>query len=493
MRIALGGYTHETNTFGTIKVTEETVNAVKKCQQQLIRSATGVHSVDGGIIDEAQALGIELVPAMAAHLVPSGPTLRPVFEAFRDDLVEQMWQAHCQCPLDGIALDLHGAGVTEGYDDLEGEMLRAFRARFGDEMPIGIVLDLHGNITPEMIDRADVTVGYKCYPHVDGYDTARLMMKLLHQRILRGKPFGKALVKLPWMIPPAYGLTMAGAGHDVQQRLYAMPKEEPRLLDATFFHGFCYADVPFAGVSVVTTAEDQQTADRCARELARYAWSLRERFAVPTNSAKEAMDLAEKAEYPVVVNESSDNPGGGAPGDGTHLLREMLERDIPGSVYGFIYDPEVVDQAIAAGVGGRISCLLGAKNDGRHGTPIALKDAYVKTVSDGRFIKKNPMGAGGLTDLGPTVLLETGNVRIIVSYGRSQTLDDGPFRIVGVDWQDMRILALKSSQHFKGWWVGRAKTIISCDSPGIHSADLSSFDYQNIRKDQYPFTDVQWQ
>jgi microcystin degradation protein MlrC len=204
------------------------------------------------------------------------------------------------------------------------------------------------------------------------------------------------------------------------------------------------------------------------------------------------MDLAEQAEGPVVINESSDNPGDGAPGDGTHLLREMLKRDIPGSAYGFIWDPEVVRQAVAAGVGSRIDCLLGGKTDAFHGAPIELKGAYVKTISDGIYINKNPMGFGGKRNMGPTVLLQVGHVSIVVGTNRQQTLDDGPFRVVGIDWQDMRILALKSAQHFKGWWTGRAKTIIPCDSPGIQCADLTVFDYKYANISYFPLGDPAW-
>jgi microcystin degradation protein MlrC len=57
----------------------------------------------------------------------------------------------------------------------------------------------------------------------------------------------------------------------------------------------------------------------------------------------------------------------------------------------------------------------------------------------------------------------------------------------------MRILALKSAQHFKRWWVGRAKTFIPCDSPGIQSADLAGFDYQHLNTDYFPLGDRQWQ
>ena len=148
---------------------------------------------------------------------------------------------------------------------------------------------------------------------------------------------------------------------------------------------------------------------------------------------------------------------------------------------------------MAAGVGACIDCLLGARQDAFHGTPVELKGAYVKTISDGVYVKKNPMGAGGIGRLGTTVLLQAGNVFIVVAAGRRQTLDDAPFRLVGIDWREMRILALKSSQHFKGWWVGRAKTIIPCDSPGIQSADLESFSYKHLNTEYFPFADATWE
>jgi microcystin degradation protein MlrC len=261
----------------------------------------------------------------------------------------------------------------------------------------------------------------------------------------------------------------------------------------TFVHGFPYSDVAFSGASVTAVAETPEAAQRAAQQAAQYAWSRRKDFLQPTYSAEQAMDLAQQSPGPVVINEGSDNPGGGAPGDGTHLLREMLKRDLPGSAYGFITDPEVVRQAVAAGVGTRIDCLLGGKTDDRHGAPIELKGALVRTISDGVYVKKNPMGAGGIGKLGTTVLLQAGNVSIVVAAGRRQTMDDAPFRLAGIDWQDMRILALKSAQHFKGWWVGRAKTIIPCDSPGIQSADLAGFDYQHLSTDYFPLGDRQWQ
>ena len=493
MRIAVGGYSHETNSFSNILVPKEAVQRSISHGDRFLSGSIGVRNYIGGMIDEAAALGIELVPAIQGGAHPSGPTTQEAFELFLQALVAKLWDAQCSQPLDAIALSLHGAGVALGYDDLEGTILQAIRDKFGSDIPIGIVLDLHGNITPEMVALSDVVVGCKCYPHVDQYESARAMLNLLHETVAKGKRLGKSLMQLPWLMPPGFGVTLSGPAHDVQQFMAKQTAECPALLDASFFHGFAYADVAFAGTSVVTMARDQETADRAAHEIAAYAWSHRKDFHAPIHSAAAAMDLAEKAEGPVVINESSDNPGGGTPGDGTHLLREMLRRNLPGSAFGFIYDPEVVLQAIRAGVGNRICCSLGAKNDDLHGAPILLEDAYIKTISDGTFIQKNPMGAGAKSRLGKTVLLVVGNVQIVVASVRTQTFDDAPFEITGIDWRSQRILALKSTHHFKGWWADKVSTIIPCDSPGIHSSDLSAFRFTKLTKKVFPFHDVSWE
>lgn len=490
MRIALGGFSHETNCFGPIPVTMETMRRCIHGADVFFRTGRGTHTAPGGYIDEAKVQGAELVCTLIGSCNPSAPTVQPAFEEYLNNLVNALWQEHCKAPLDGILLKMHGAGVAEGYDDLEGATLRIVRDKFGFDIPIAMHLDLHANISPEMLALCDITVGYKCYPHVDEYETGRDAMRLLCRMIREKTCYGKALISLPWLLAPGFGVTLSGAGHDVQQFAKKLVEENEELLDATFFHGFAYADVSFAGASVVTVAKTDEAAQRYAEALADFAWNHRGDFCAPINSAEKAMDLAEAAEGLVLINESSDNPGGGTPGDGIHLLREMLKRDIPGSAFGFIRDQEVVDLAMAAGVGGHISCLLGGKTDKLHGEPIELKDAYVKTISDGCFINKNPMRGGSKSSFGPTVLLVVGNVNIVVTGCLTQTLDDAPFTLAGLDWRNMRILALKSTHHFKGWWYDQVKTIIPCDSPGVHSSDLSCFDFKKTNREYYPFRDA---
>lgn len=303
------------------------------------------------------------------------------------------------------------------------------------------------------------------------------------------------LVQLPWLLVPAEGVTLEGPAHDVQQLLYKYEQESEDLVNATFFHGFPYSDIEQAGVSVTTVAKTQEAADRYALEIARYAWGRRRDFAVPANSAEKAMDLALEIPItngPVIIHESSDNPGGGAPADGTHLLREMLKRNLPNSAFAGLSDPEVVQIAISSGVGSRISCKLGGKSDDLHGEPIELVDAYVKTISDGAYFNLSPMGRGSRS-VGLSVLLVVGNVNIVVTTGRTQAMDDGFLRMVGLRHDMLEYVAIKSSQHFKGWWKDHCSGIVPCDSPGIHCADLHVFDFKFTNTSYFPLADATWE
>lgn len=493
MRIATGGFYHETNSFGNVLVTQKVLAASSSDGRGWYARHRGVKRYSGGFIDEAEALSIECVPTIMFDLLPSGPATRETFEYARDRLVDLLYEEYQKQPYNGIALSLHGAGSAEGYDDVEGEILRAVRAKLGHEIPIGIVLDLHGNMTEEMVQLSDIAIGVKCYPHVDEYDSARFLLRQLCEIVKTGKRPGKRLVRLPWLLTPAQGSTLMGAAHEMQKQCIAHEKNNPELISAAFFHGFPYDDVPHAGVSVLTMAETQESADRNALELASYAWEHRADFAVPLNSAEKAVRLALAAEEsPVLIHESSDNPGGGTPGDGTHLLRELLRQDVP-SAFGYIYDPEVAAQAAQAGVGAKFSCRLGGKTDCYHGEPIELTDAYVKTINDGWFSVKNPMGKGNRLSLGTTVCLVMGNVSIVVGSGeRIQTYDDNPFILGGIDWRETKVLAIKSSQHFKGWWANKVPLVIPCESPGIQTADLNALPFQKINTDYYPLGDAQW-
>lgn len=495
MRIAIASLHHETNSFSNIPMTWETLCRTRFEGQKYLNIYTRIRNYSGGFIAKAKELDIELVPTASAYLNPSGHITREALEKHRDGILELLWEAHTEKPLDAIALNLHGAGVADGYPDADGEILRAVREKFGADMPVGCVLDLHANVTREMMEYADLLTGVKGYPHVDEFEAGAEMLGILYDMVKNNwRPY-KRLIQLPWYIVPAEGVTLSGPAHDVQQKLYSAEESEAELVNATFFHGFPYSDIEQAGVSVTAMARTKEAADRCAMEIARYAWGRRHDFAVPAHSAEEAMDIAEQIPLtngPVVINESSDNTGGGTPGDGTYLLREMLKRNLEGSAFGSIHDPEVALLASKAGVGATISCKLGGKIDDLHGEPIEIKDAYVKCISDGKYLSLSAMGGGAIRNAGLSALLVAGNVNIVVTSIRGQAMDDGLLRIVGLRYDLQKYVALKSAQHFKGWWKDNCSGIVACDSPGIHCADLTRFDFKYANTSYFPLQEAEW-
>jgi microcystin degradation protein MlrC len=292
------------------------------------------------------------------------------------------------------------------------------------------------------------------------------------------------LVRLPVLVP-----TTATSQSPVRE-INARCREWERragLLDCTFFHGFAHTDVPVVAAAVVAIAHDNPAlAEEAAMDVARFAWGQREAFLRSAPGPAEAIRQALAAGgRPVVINETSDNPGGGAPGDGTHLLRALLEAKATDTCFGFIWDPETAAQAHAAGTGTRLRVRLGGKTDTLHGAPIDT-EAYVKGLTDGRFIQQSPMGRGAPVDLRRMARLVVGGVDVLVSSVRSQTLDPEVFLLHGIDVARYRIVALKSSQHFRAGFEPVAARIITADSPGLTTLDLATFPYRRLARPVWP-------
>jgi microcystin degradation protein MlrC len=187
----------------------------------------------------------------------------------------------------------------------------------------------------------------------------------------------------------------------------------------------------------------------------------------------------------VIYADGSDNPGGGAPCDGTVILRALIENDFPGAVVGVLYDPETVAQAHAAGVGATIAARIGGKTDDRHGAPVEVQ-AYVRTLSDGHFVHRGPMRQGVPAEFGRMALLVVGGVEIVLASNRMQLLDRQILRVVGVSPEYRRLLVVKSAVHFRADVGPLASHIFDADTPGIHRPDFRAFNYQHVRRPIYP-------
>jgi microcystin degradation protein MlrC len=437
------------------------------------------------MIDAAAALDAELVPLFWSSAQPSGTVTADAYRAMRADLLDAITAAG---PLDALALDLHGGGVAEEAEDLEGDLGRAVRALVGSDVPIVVTLDLHGNISDTMADVFDVMIGYHLYPHTDQWERGDEAMRLV-PRLLNGSLRPRTYVEhLPILLPTS----TTDPGHpaadmnDVCRRLEA----EPGVIDCTVFHGFPFTDVPEVGVHVVVTTDaDPELARRSASTVGAWIWDAKERFRVENPTPDQAVRAALATDgQPIVINETNDNPGGGAPGDGTQLLRALIDQGARRAVFGFLCDPESAAACHEAGVGAIVRLRLGGKHDALHGETIET-DAYVKCLTDGRFTLR-AFAEGSRLSLGRCARVVLGDrhgaIEVIVAERRGQTLDDAIFRLHGIDVRDYKIVALKSSNHFRAGFRDLAAAIVTSDAPGLTTTRVEVFDHERSARALWP-------
>lgn len=489
MKIIFGILGNETNTFSSdIGTFERWAPNGWTTGPEVISRYRGSPEYAGGMIQAAEEDGVELVPTVALH--SAGPLITKEALDFAMGTMCDMIAANLE-GADGVCLGLHGAGAAEGADDLEAYTLQKVREVVGNDMPITVSLDLHGNISEDMVRLSNGLFGIKQYPHIDMAEAGYLAMKTLIG-IIRGQCHPEtALVHIPMFTNCCNACTF----HDPMKAFtdhVAQYAKEHGLIDATYFHGFPYCDVACAGASIVVVAEKGQGAQKAAEELAHWVWDHRHALDVECLSPAQALDraldeLKKPGEGYVVINEASDNPGGGCPCDGTWMLQELLRRDQPGSIVGFIFDPEMAAKAHAAGVGGKVSGKLGGKTDNIHGAPVDVVDAEVCALSDGKATYVTPMQKGQPICYGKTARLRIGQVEVIVtSILAGQTLDDRVFLVTGADINDYDIVCIKSTTHFRAFFQPRAKAIVTTNPPGIHTADYSLLTYHKIQRPIYP-------
>ena len=492
MRIATGCIGHETNTFSSIPTSLDDFKLQRSYHvgDEIISAFRQTSTITGGFIESSEKLGIQIVPLLWTFATPSGKIEQAAYDTLKGEFLDLLRNAG---ELDGVLLDLHGAMATEEIEDAEGDLIRSVREIVGS-LPIVVTLDLHANITAEMAEYSDTIIGFDTYPHVDCYDRGVEAGQVIFDIVQGNVRPTMAFRQLPLLTSPPAQCTMKPLMSGVVEQLHAL-EAEPGVVTATLAMGFPFADIRDAGVTVlVTTNDDQQLAEQHADRFAKYIWDMREAFNLNLVSVEEAIEIANGTDgQPIVLAEGSDNPGGGGPCDGTIILRKFIEADVQDAVIAIIADPESVSLAIEAGVGNTAALNVGGKTIPLHGDPVPLT-GYVKTISDGNFVHKGPMARGVRSSLGRTAVIRVGGVEIILTERRFQPLDAEVLRSVGIEPRDRKLIALKSAVHFRADYTPIAHEILEADTPGVHSADLFSYDYQKVRRPIYPLdTDAEFQ
>ncbi|MBD2848286.1 M81 family metallopeptidase [Paenibacillus sp. IB182496] len=474
MRIAVAGIVHETNSFapGTTRLEDfrgEWVSGEEDFAERYRDTRTSM----GGVLDAAQTQACRLLPGLYTSTTPSAMVEAEAAERLLEALVDSVDER-----AQGLVLIMHGAMVSSQYMDPEGEALRRLRARFGADFPIVMTLDLHANISSEMAGLADAIVGYDTYPHVDMYERAVEATELL-VRTLRGEIAPQsAYAHARMLVVPQAMLTAEGAMCDLMQQAFEA-EHRPGVLNVTVAGGFPYSDVAFAGMSfVVTTDGDRALAQRCAAELAAYAWERRAAFTIDCVPPQQAIaEALSHAEGTVVLCEGADNVGGGAPGDATHVLACLTE--VPAPALSVICDPAAAAAAFAAGVGGRFDGAVGGRSDRLHGDPVRLTGT-VRLLSDGAYTHVGPYMTGQRAHMGRTAIVQCGRLTVVLTSLRTAPWDLGHVRSLGLWPADFRIIVAKSAIAWRTAFGAFAAASIQVDSPGCCTANLNHFSYRRL-------------
>ncbi|HUB13367.1 MAG TPA: M81 family metallopeptidase [Acetobacteraceae bacterium] len=483
-RIALGGFLHESHSFAPRPTTyadflhpggfPPLLNGAG-----LFEAVRGTSVPSAGAVAVAEAAGASLVPLAWAFANPAGPVQDEAFERIAALICARLSEALDAAPLDGVYLDLHGAAVVESFPDAEGELLRRVRAIVG-ALPLTISLDPHCNLTARMVTLADVVVPFRTYPHVDMKETGAQAMRLLLQRIARGKPWARAFRQLDFWLPLGSQCTLMPPMQEVMQERAALA-ERMDAVELAFCFGFPYADFPDCGPALAVFADTQAKADAAADAFAAHVAARESDFVqetLPSAAAvAEARRIASRASRPVVLADTQDNPGGGGHGDTTELLAELVRQGAKGALLCLINDAESAAACHAAGEGASLGLSLGGKSDGM---PF-ICNARVVRLNDGKFTLTGPMGAGNPGNLGPCALVDIEGVRVVVVSQKMQALDQAIIRHLGVEPASCPILALKSSVHFRADFASIAEQIIVAIAPGPVLADPAMLNFRHVR------------
>lgn len=485
MRIAVGGFLHESHSFAPRPTTYTDFLQPGGLPPFVagpgLIDAIRPRSVPlAGAIAVAEEAGVEMVPLAWGFANPAGPVEDEAFERITARICAALSEALDEASLDGVYLDLHGAAVVDSFPDAEGELLRRVRAIVGSDRPLTISLDPHANLTETMVRLSDAVVPFRTYPHVDMKEAGAQAMRLLLDRIRIGRPWARAFRPLDFWIPIGSQCTLMSPMQTVMTERAGLA-ERLKSVELAFCFGFPYADFPGCGPAVAAFAQTQPQADAAADALLAFVNAQESAFVQDTLPSAEAVAkakrLARGAKRPVVLADTQDNPGGGGHGDTTELLAELVRQGATGAVVCLINDAESVSACVAAGVGATVELSLGGKSDGM---PFACA-ARVEKITDGVFTLTGPMGAGNPGNLGDTTLVDIAGVRVMIASRKMQALDQAILRHVGIEPADCPIIALKSSVHFRADFGPIAEQVIVAIAPGPVVADPAVLNFQHVR------------
>lgn len=438
----------------------------------------------GGMLATLSERGANVAPLLVASTCPGGPLTTECHQALKIELLDRLSAA---LPVDGVLLALHGAAAAEGVSDLEGDLLASVRALIGAQIPIVATLDLHAHVTALMVHSADALLAWETYPHSDAYTTgvrgARMLLDIYEGKL---RP-AMVLAKVPVVVSGVNGQT-EGAGPFADVMRFAKSHEGVGgVVSTSVFLVHPYLDVPdMGGGGLVITNGDLDQAELLAREIARRYWQRRFDLDPLVFSPAEAIERGLQSDAaPILLVEAADCCGGGAAGDSVATLRALVDRRTLAASLVPVVDPWAAARCHEAGVGREVMLALGHRLDPKWGESVSVT-GRVARLGDGRFRYRGGIWEGQPGDMGPSAVLEIGNLRVLVATHATYDWADEQYQSLGLVPRSAKFVVVKNPMNFRLGYAGIAQEVFILDTPGPTPPVLRHVGFQNLRRPYYP-------
>lgn len=435
------------------------------------------------------------LPIVNADVGAAGPIEHEFYLELKEEMRTRLEAA---MPLDAVYFGQHGAAVSTEIPDPDGDLFQMARDIVGPDVPIVSTLDLHTNISQEMVDATDALIIYRTNPHVDQYERGVEAAGAMQELLGNVRPT-TAFIRLPIMAPQVTQLTASGPYGEIID--YGQTLIDDTVMNISIAGGFTYGDTPHNGMAfLVTTRDDMAKARQICCDLAERVWNYRERFTPQLTSLEDciagAVARGEDPSLPsVIIADVADNPGGGGRGNTAWLLQGLHDAGAKGVILGVVYDATLAAEAHERGVGATFEATFN-RDEADQYSNLFSTEATVLSLSDGQIVGRDPGSRKGQAiDLGLTAALQVGTVTVIVISIRQQCIDPGYFENFGVSVADARTVVVKSRGHFRAGFLPHfpPERVIECDAPGLTSPKLENFDWTGIQRPIYPLdSDASW-
>lgn len=428
--------------------------------------------------ERALAEGWTVSQGLHTHAEPAGITTRAAYETMRDRILSDLRAAG---PVDAVLLAMHGAMVAEGYDDCEGDMATRVREIVGPEARIGIELDLHAHIDNVLVEAADIIVFYKTYPHFDHSERARDVFDLVKRAL--AKEIDPVMALFDCRTMGLFPTTMEGPMPAFMEDMVAAEGRDG-ILSLSLNHGFPWADVPLAGAKMLAIADgDKAIAEAAAERFGKRFYGFRAQAMLPFTPFGEAIEEAKIAgDKPLLLADTSDQVGSGAPGDTTHMLRALIDAGIRNAAVAPLYDPLAVGMCFDVGEGARLPMRIGGKIDPNSGPCLDAevevlflkRDAYQEHIDDERI------------PVGDLAVIRVEGIEVVLTTKRSNLFSPSLFTLHGIGIDDKQVLVIKNLYKHKDIFIPLTRGQLFVASPGCSDPEWSRLPFKRLPRPIWP-------